>query len=256
MPLFGSGPTRSGWWPLDGYSVYGGAGSVAFEDGALVERGADGAQALWGTVLEWSPGATLRMTWHPGGDPEHATEVEVRFSPVAVHGRDGVGTLVELVHSGWERHPQPEAARAEYGGGWTGVIERYAATTHPDAAPTGTATDGRTDRSDQQTGPDETWIVLRHSAGWAAGDGPVLDHPDFAEHAAFLGRLQGKGVLVAAGPLGGFGEKPTGATGMTVLRVPTADVEAFLELAREDDRSVTRGLLDVDPVRWNVVVTG
>ncbi len=31
--------------------------------------------------------------------------------------------------------------------------------------------------------------------------GPIFTHPDFAEHAEFLGRPPQDGVLVAAGPL-------------------------------------------------------
>jgi hypothetical protein len=37
------------WWPLADHSVYGEGSSVGFRDGRLVERGPDGAEAVWGT---------------------------------------------------------------------------------------------------------------------------------------------------------------------------------------------------------------
>ncbi|HEX6676640.1 MAG TPA: hypothetical protein VF486_16645 [Actinomycetes bacterium] len=90
--------------------------------------------------------------------------------------------------------------------------------------------------------------------------GSIFQHPDFPEHVAFLERLRAAGVLVAAGPLGGpddGGAPPSGADGMTVVRA--AGERQAAELARqaaEEDRSVTRGLLQVDVRRWHVKFTG
>jgi uncharacterized protein YndB with AHSA1/START domain len=67
------------------------------------------------------------MTWHPGFEAERATLVEVTFSGT-VEG----GTLVELVHGGWEALGEgATAARTGYEQGWPMVLGRFA-----DAAPT------------------------------------------------------------------------------------------------------------------------
>jgi uncharacterized protein YndB with AHSA1/START domain len=187
------------WWPIDRFSVYGAGGTVAFEDGRLVERGPGGGEAVWGTVLEWEPPARLAVTWHPGSDVDKASHVRVRFEAVA----DDL-TLVTLEHDGWERLPDPGAARTEYGNGWPRVLDDYAARTPAAVA--------------RHDGP--VWLVLSHTGGPALPPGePVFGQPDFAEHIAFLRRMRERGVLVAAGSLDRH------STGMTVLRVPDpADV--------------------------------
>ena len=83
------------------------------------------------------------------------------------------------------------------------------------------------------------------AAGVAPGAGVVLVETG--------DRLAGLGVLVAAGPLSPIDDVPDGARGMTVVRVPAADVDRFADLARTDDQSVVRGLLDVTVSRWTVV---
>jgi hypothetical protein len=108
------------WWPIAELSVHGAGGSVAFEDGAIVERGATGEVAVWGSVTEWDPGCTVAFTWHPGRDPQRPSRVRVTFA--AVEG----GTRVMLEHDGWESFADPSTARTEYGQGWPGVLAGYA----------------------------------------------------------------------------------------------------------------------------------
>lgn len=108
-----------GWWPLGSYSVFGAAATVAFEEGRIVERSPEGETAVWGTVREWEPGRVVSFTWHPGHDADQASAVTVTF-----HDRVD-RTLVVLEHSGWEIFADPEAARAEYEGGWVGVLGCY-----------------------------------------------------------------------------------------------------------------------------------
>ena len=112
------------WWPLERYSVFGGDATVAFEGDRIVER-CGGEESVWGEVLAFEPAARVRFTWHPGPrNDEEPTEVEVTFAA------DGDGTLVTLVHSGWERlGEERRAGRAGYDDGWPRVLARYAALT-------------------------------------------------------------------------------------------------------------------------------
>ena len=90
------------WWPLATHSVGGDqAQSCYFEGrvgGRIMEVLKDGSQAEWGKVLVWNPFELVSFSWYPGRTPETAQEVTVTFSEM----EDG-GTLVELVHMGWEK---------------------------------------------------------------------------------------------------------------------------------------------------------
>jgi uncharacterized protein YndB with AHSA1/START domain len=108
------------WWPLEHYSVFGSDATVAFEGDRIVERHGE-QETVWGEVLAFELSGRVRFTWHPGRDDE-PTEVEVTFAA------DGDGTLVTLVHSGWERlSDERRAGRLSYDNGWPLVLERYAA---------------------------------------------------------------------------------------------------------------------------------
>ena len=229
------------WWPLDTHSVFGARGSVAFEDGVVVER--QGAQAaVWGTVLRWKRPTGFAMTWHPGHGPERATHVAVDFAP------DGDGTIVTLTHSGWERLAAPEAARQEYDRGWPHVLAGFAGRLVT-VAP-GEPGNEHEELSSSDGG--EEWFALHHRAGPALADGEsVFGHPLFAEHVAFLRRLRGRGWLVAAGPV-----DAAHGTGMAVVRVPAGAGAELEELVRTDDGSVTGGVLTAEVQPWDVRFTG
>lgn len=107
------------WWPLARFSVFG-TGSVAFENGQIVER-LDEQQSVWGEVTTWAPPDEVAFTWHPGYGVEHATDVRVTFEA------QGDKTLVRLVHTGWERMTDPDASADEYRNGWPAVLGGYAA---------------------------------------------------------------------------------------------------------------------------------
>ena len=109
------------WWPLGRYSIHGSDATVSFEDDRIVERSPSGDESVWGEVLELEASARVRFTWHPGrADNDDPTEVEVTFAS------DGDGTLVTLVHSGWERvSEERRASRVDYDNGWPGVLELY-----------------------------------------------------------------------------------------------------------------------------------
>ena len=213
------------WWPLRDFSVFGADALVAFEGDRLVERSGSEV-SVWAEVLEWDPPTTLRLRWHPGRDATRATDVSVTF---AAHDD---GTMVTLVHDGWERVEDPAAAAEEYGHGWPAVLRTFGAWAAGDLT-------------------ESTWYVMRARPGPALDDGDsVFAHPGFAEHVAFLERLNSRGLLVAAGPLP---EEP--GSGMTIVRVPAGDDVDLLDLATHDDLSVVQGVLCVDVSPWAVRFT-
>jgi uncharacterized protein YndB with AHSA1/START domain len=120
------------WWPAD-YHI--GEADMAEaiieprEGGRWYERGVDGSECDWGHVLAWEPPHRLVVTWQINGqwqydpDPEHASEIEVRFTP---DGSDQ--TTVELEHRLLHRLVGGEAIRDSIsgGGGWSALLAQYA----------------------------------------------------------------------------------------------------------------------------------
>ncbi len=234
------------WWSLDdGHSVHGEGGTVRFVDGKLIEEN-DASVAVWGSVLEWMPPEHVRITWHPGQEPSVHTEVSVRFAAVG----DGSQTLVTLEHSGWERLAEPIASRDEYANGWVGVLGGYADRAAV-SAPHHDHEHAHGGNHDQDA-PVSAWLAMSHTPGInAPDDGNVFGRPEFALHMTFVMGLLEKGLVVGAGPIGGR----TGH-GMTIVRVPLAEAGEYVRQAREDDRSVTSGLLQVDVAVWDVRMSG
>ena len=98
----------------------------------------------------------------------------------------------------------------------------------------------------------DTWVALLHTAGPGAPKDQTLFHAaGFAEHLAFLHRMQQAGYLVAAGPLtDGPGE------GLTILRLPGPDrFDEATRLATEDDTSVASGFFSCRIRPWQVMLT-
>ena len=116
------------WWPVESHSVSAGQGapskSLVMETrlgGEVTEIASDGTRHVWGKVLEWEPGAALRMTWHPGKMADQKTELHVTFAA------EGDGCRVQLTHSGWEALADGDKTRAGYNSGWVGVLDRFSA---------------------------------------------------------------------------------------------------------------------------------
>ena len=89
--------------------------------GRWYERGVDGSECDWGRVLAWEPPQPVVFTWQINGawqfdpDPEHASEIEVRFPA------DGPEqTTVEVEHRHFERLVGGQAIHGAIngGGGW------------------------------------------------------------------------------------------------------------------------------------------
>jgi uncharacterized protein YndB with AHSA1/START domain len=96
-----------GWWPEHHVFVTD-RQSITIEPragGRYYERGADGTEVTWGTIVEWTPNRRIVMTWRVGSgwqpvfDDERASLIQVDFSP------DGAGaTEVALTHAQLHRH--------------------------------------------------------------------------------------------------------------------------------------------------------
>jgi hypothetical protein len=121
------------WWPRE-YSI-GPADLADFRleprvGGRWYEIGVDGTECDVGHVTTYDPPERVGLAWHLNGswqydpDPDHASEVEVRFI-----AEGPASTRVELEHRGFERHG--DEAPAVHGGvddpqGWTYCLELYA----------------------------------------------------------------------------------------------------------------------------------
>jgi uncharacterized protein YndB with AHSA1/START domain len=121
------------WWPRDTHHI----GKVAaatvviepFVGGRWYERGVDGTECLWGSVLAWEPPRRLVLAWQITADWRYdltlQTEVEVTFIT------EGSGrTRLELVHRHLDRYrDQAGMMRSIFDseGGWTGILVRFAA---------------------------------------------------------------------------------------------------------------------------------
>lgn len=100
-----------------------------FAGGRWYEIDAGGTEREWGSVLRWEPPSRVVLAWHRGGDwdydpdPARASEVEITFTA------ERVGTRVELVHRGFERHvtkPEQVIDGVSREGGWCGILLGYA----------------------------------------------------------------------------------------------------------------------------------
>jgi uncharacterized protein YndB with AHSA1/START domain len=120
------------WWPSEyhiGQSEMAEAILEPRQGGRWYERGVDGSECEWGRVLVWEPPDRLVVTWQINGewrfdpDPEHASEIEVRFTATGPEQ-----TAVVLEHRLLHRLVGGEAIRGVIGqgGGWTSILERFA----------------------------------------------------------------------------------------------------------------------------------
>ena len=114
------------WWPPEHTMSRHDDVVVAFEPrvgGRVFERTPDGAHHTWGEIVAWDPPERLAYTWYIATEPEHATDVEIRFEP------EGEGTRVRIRHGGWERLGAFGVGwRRTNLAGWDGVLPAYRAT--------------------------------------------------------------------------------------------------------------------------------
>ncbi len=103
----------SAWWPLFSHSVGAAAANAVRLEGAvggrIVEYGADGEIATWGTLSDWDPPKSLSFSWHPGQDPSEAGQVTVTFD--ATDGGTQVAARALRLGAPRRRRPGPSQLR-------------------------------------------------------------------------------------------------------------------------------------------------
>ncbi|MGR3616375.1 MAG: SRPBCC domain-containing protein [Paracoccaceae bacterium] len=112
------------WWPVDRHSVSAGQGTVPEKielepriGGSVTEILKDWTHSIWGQIIQWQPPAGFTMSWHPGKGPEQATRLALQFE------REGNGTSVSLIHSGWEALAESASEiQDHYSSGWDHVL--------------------------------------------------------------------------------------------------------------------------------------
>jgi uncharacterized protein YndB with AHSA1/START domain len=95
------------WWPLHVYKIGKSPAVDAFMEprvgGRWYERGEDGSDCQWGSVLTWEPPSRLVLSWDIDAnwqyDPDLKTEVEIRFI-----SESSDVTRVELEHRKLDRY--------------------------------------------------------------------------------------------------------------------------------------------------------
>jgi uncharacterized protein YndB with AHSA1/START domain len=125
----------SQWWPREYHIGQADMVDTVLEPrvgGRWYERGADGSECDWGRVLAWEPPHRLIVTWQINGhwqfdeDPQHASEIEVRFSADRPDQ-----TTVELDHRHLDRLVDGQTLHdqiVEAGGGWGTLLVLFATT--------------------------------------------------------------------------------------------------------------------------------
>lgn len=115
------------WWPRSHHIGPCSGFSAVMEPragGRWYERGDDGTECNWGSVLEWQPPQRILLAWNLDPDwrydPAATTEVEVTFT-----AETPTTTRVDLEHRGLERFGErAEGLRSRLGaeGGWGGLL--------------------------------------------------------------------------------------------------------------------------------------
>jgi uncharacterized protein YndB with AHSA1/START domain len=126
---------QEAWWPIATHHLAEPPGETVtlepFVGGRWFERGHDGQECDWGTVLVWEPPRRIVVTWQVGPDwiyepdPAKASEIEVRFLAESQQQ-----TRIEFEHRHLERYgEQADHMRAILDApvGAAGVLRAYVA---------------------------------------------------------------------------------------------------------------------------------
>ena len=113
----------SAWWPKSHRISGDPSADVFFEPnlgGRIFERTSDGTEIEWGEVTRWEPPRRLGYLWHIRRDRDDATDVDILFTDLG-NGR----TLIEIVHTGWERLEDGPDWRTANERAWTTLMPAY-----------------------------------------------------------------------------------------------------------------------------------
>jgi hypothetical protein len=114
----------SRWWPADHTASGEDDTSVVLEGrpgGRIFERTKAGIEHDWGEITIWEPPRRFGYLWHLRRDRADATEVEIRFVPVA-----DARTHVEIEHRGWENlGAGGQDWRDRNRGGWATLLPHF-----------------------------------------------------------------------------------------------------------------------------------
>jgi uncharacterized protein YndB with AHSA1/START domain len=125
------------WWHPDHHLIEVELAEMVVEPrvgGHIYDRGIDGSECRWATVLAYEPPDRIVFSWNISpewrieSDAAKASEVEVRFTP-----EGSERTRVKLEHRNLDRHgPGWEGMRDAVGSpnGWADGLVRYAAYTN------------------------------------------------------------------------------------------------------------------------------
>ena len=112
------------WWDDDKHILQAPLAEMVFEPyvgGHIIDRGTDGSECRWATVLAYEPPVRvcfswdINLQWQIEPDPERASEVEITFTELTP-GR----TRVVLTHRHLDRHGDGwEGMRDAVGSGWS-----------------------------------------------------------------------------------------------------------------------------------------
>ena len=97
------------WWQPNALFQFtpGRNGTLAFDDGRLVETYDDGTDFVVGIVKEWDPPRKLVLSWRQAGfEPDQETELHVQFDDT-----DDGRTRVTVEHYGWDTIPGEHVSR-------------------------------------------------------------------------------------------------------------------------------------------------
>ena len=113
------------WWPTEKHSLSQSKNTQVFFEsqvgGKIYEKSANGEVQVWGSVLKWNPYEGIVQSWHVGGAPDKASELELKFTEV-----NPKLTKIRLEHRNWEHFGEAaEETRGHYSGGWNGVLAKY-----------------------------------------------------------------------------------------------------------------------------------
>lgn len=183
------------WWPASHH-----IGKVPFAEivieprvgGKWVERGHNGEECQWGTVLVWDPPKQVVFSWQLQADwkfsPDMSRASEVAFTFFA-EGPES--TRLEFEHRHIERHGEGwEAIRKGVEGGWAGILVEFERTlVDPGVSPKLTQTERDFALMDLDASLEEFLVCVKNltPAQWkfrpAAGRWSAAEN---AEHVAFI----------------------------------------------------------------------